>query len=66
MHINEGSADRIIRVMVGLALLALYFVGPRTSWGLIGIVPLLTGIVGICPLYSILGRSTCKLAANRT
>jgi hypothetical protein len=55
MAANEGSLDRILRIAVGLALLSIVFVGPQTLWGLIGIVPLLTGLVGYCPLYSLLG-----------
>lgn len=56
---NEGSIDRILRIIVGIVLIALVFVGPRTPWGWIGIVPLLTGLVGMCPLYSLLGINTC-------
>lgn len=56
---NEGSVDRIIRVMIGLLLLALTIIGPSTLLGLIGIVPLITGIVGYCPLYQMLGIRTC-------
>ena len=56
---NVGGADKIIRVLVGLVLLSLIFVGPKTLWGLIGLVPLLTGLMGTCPLYSILGMNTC-------
>ncbi|MEZ4460533.1 MAG: DUF2892 domain-containing protein [bacterium] len=59
MKRNEGTADRAIRVVLGLVLLSLVFVGPKTLFGLIGIVPLLTGIVGMCPLYSLLGIKTC-------
>lgn len=58
---NEGAVDRVVRVVLGLALLALVFVGPRTWLGLIGVVPLVTGIVGSCPLYRLLGISTCSL-----
>lgn len=58
---NEGTVDRALRVLVGLGLLALVFVGPQTPWGWIGIVPLLTGLVGICPAYSLLGIRTCSL-----
>ena len=58
---NEGTIDRTLRVLVGLVLLALVFVGPQTPWGWIGIVPLLTGLVGICPAYSLLGIRTCSL-----
>ena len=56
---NEGSLDRLLRVIVGLFLIALVFVGPHTPWGWIGIVPLLTGIVGFCPAYTLLGGRTC-------
>lgn len=56
---NEGSLDRLLRVIVGLVLIALVFVGPQTPWGWIGIVPLLTGIVGFCPAYTLLGIRTC-------
>jgi hypothetical protein len=58
---NEGTADRTVRVLLGIVLLSLTFVGPRTPWGLIGLVPLLTGILGICPLYSLVGISTCPM-----
>lgn len=61
---NVGTIDRIIRIIIGLALLALTVVGPKTMWGLIGIVPLLTALVGFCPLYPIIGISTCKEAAS--
>jgi hypothetical protein len=57
---NEGHLDRGIRVVLGLALLTLVFVGPRTLWGLLGLVPLVTGLVGSCPLYRVLGKSTCS------
>ena len=62
---NEGGIDRVVRVVVGLALLALVFVGPKTPWGWIGIVPLLTGLSGRCPLYSVLGMSTCPLGSPK-
>jgi len=58
---NEGIIDRVARVIVGLALLSIVFVGPQTLWGLIGIVPLVTGLVGTCPVYSILGIRTCAI-----
>lgn len=56
---NEHPIDRGIRVALGLALLALVFVGPHTPWGWIGLVPLLTGLLGTCPLYSLVGIDTC-------
>lgn len=57
---NMGNADRLIRTLVGLVLLALVFVGPQTPWGWIGLVPLLTAALGNCPAYSIFGIKTCK------
>ncbi len=61
MKANEGSIDRALRVIAGLVLIALVFVGPQTPWGWVGIVPLLTGLIGWCPLYAILGLNTCPL-----
>lgn len=61
---NEGTLDRVLRVLVGLALLSLVFFGPKTLWGLVGLVPLATGLAGTCPLYSLLGIRTCP--ATRT
>lgn len=55
---NESGVERGFRVVVGLALLLLVFAGPKTPWGLVGVVPLLTGLVGTCPLYTALGVST--------
>jgi hypothetical protein len=46
-------------VVAGLALLSLTVVGPQSLWGLLGLVPLATGLVGVCPAYSLLGTSTC-------
>ena len=57
---NEGNIDRVLRVIAGLVLISMVFYGPMSNWGWIGIVPLLTGIVGSCPVYSILGLSTKK------
>ncbi|MDA8093372.1 MAG: DUF2892 domain-containing protein [Betaproteobacteria bacterium] len=51
--LNEGVADRVIRVIIGIVLLALVFVGPKTPWGWIGLLPLVTGIIGWCPAYSL-------------
>ncbi|MFT3931123.1 MAG: DUF2892 domain-containing protein [Spongiibacteraceae bacterium] len=62
MKPNEGTVDRVLRIIVGLALLALTIVGPKTAWGYIGLVPLLTGLIGYCPLYSVLGLNTCPMA----
>ena len=57
---NVGSADRLFRIVLGLVLIALVFVGPKTAWGWIGVIPLVTGFLRTCPLYSLLGISTCK------
>ncbi len=57
---NEGTLDRTIRIALGIALLAIVFVGPKSLWGLVGVIPLLTGLVGSCPLYSVLHVSTDK------
>lgn len=56
---NVGTVDKVIRIILGLALIALVFVGPQTPWGWIGIILLATGLIGICPLYSVFGINTC-------
>ena len=61
MLANEGAIDRIIRAIVGLVLIALVFVGPQTPWGWVGLIPLVTGIVGFCPAYRIFGLSSCPM-----
>ena len=58
---NEHNVERVIRVVLGLVLLSLVFVGPQTAWGWLGIVPLATGIIGSCPLYTVFGFSTCPM-----
>lgn len=55
---NQAPWDRGLRVAFGVGLLSLTFTGPQTLWGLIGIVPLATGLVGTCPLYRLFGVST--------
>lgn len=59
MKPNVGRVDRVIRIIIGLGLLSLAFVGPQTAWGYIGIVPLLTALVGYCPAYPLFGLNTC-------
>lgn len=56
---NEGVFDRALRVIIGAGLISLAFVGPQTPWGWIGVVPLVTGLIGNCPVYSLLGINTC-------
>jgi hypothetical protein len=58
---NEGMADRALRVIAGAVLLSLVFVGPKTPWGWIGVVPIVTGLVGTCPLYTMFGWRTCPM-----
>lgn len=55
---NVGTLDRAIRIVLGLALISLTFVGPHSLLGLVGLIPLATGLVGFCPLYRLLGLST--------
>jgi hypothetical protein len=59
---NVGTYDRVFRVVLGTGLIALalgWFPGYQTGWGWVGLVPLVTGIVGSCPVYSVLGLNTC-------
>ena len=61
---NVGSIDRVVRIILGIALIGLFFAYPNASWryfALIGIIPLLTAFMGTCPLYSIFGLSTCPV-----
>jgi hypothetical protein len=57
---NEGILDRVIRVMLGITLLALVFVGPKSAWGFVGLFPLATGFLGSCPAYTLFGVSTLR------
>ena len=58
---NEGTIDRALRIIAGLVLISLVFIGPQTVWGWIGVVPLITGLVGYCPAYRLLGINTCAM-----
>ncbi|MBS1153398.1 MAG: hypothetical protein H6Q89_5096 [Myxococcaceae bacterium] len=58
---NEHVVERVIRVVLGLVLIALVFTGPQTPWGLLGLIPLATGLLGSCPLYTLFGISTCAM-----
>lgn len=61
---NVGPVDRILRIVAGLVILSLFFIYPGAWWRyytLIGVVPLLTGLMSSCPLYSILGITTCPV-----
>jgi hypothetical protein len=58
---NEHDVERVLRVVAGVAILSLAFVGPKTAWGYLGAIPILTGAIGSCPLYTLLGLSTCPM-----
>ena len=60
MKKNVGSVDRVIRLVVGLGLLSIIWVGPQTLWGLLGLIPLATAVTSYCPNYQIFGINTCK------
>ena len=60
MTANVGNLDRALRIIAGLALISLVFIGPQTPWGWIGLVPLFTGIFRFCPAYSLIGANTCS------
>lgn len=63
MNINVGTVDRAARIVVGLGLIALAATGTVGVWGWIGVVPVLTGALGVCPAYSLLGVKTCKTSS---
>jgi hypothetical protein len=63
---NENALDRGLRIVGGLGILSLFFVGPQTPWALLGVIPLVTGLLGSCPLYTLLGVSTCSMKSPRT
>lgn len=58
---NEGTVDRAVRIIGGLVILSLAFVGPQTPWGYLGILPIITGSLGYCPAYSLFGINTCGI-----
>jgi len=60
MKANVGGIDRILRIVAGLALVAWVVLANGPVWAWIGVVPLATGLINFCPLYSILGISSCK------
>lgn len=62
---NEHKVERALRILVGLAVLSLAFVGPKTPWAWLGVVPLLTGALGSCPLYTLFGISTCHVETKK-
>lgn len=56
---NEHALDRVLRICLGAGVLSLAFVGPKSLWALLGLIPLVTGLIGSCPLYTLFGVSTC-------
>lgn len=61
MKRNVASAERVVRVVLGLAVLSLAFIGPKSTWAYLGIIPMATGLIGWCPPYALFGISTCKM-----
>ena len=59
---NVGGIDRVARIVVGVILIALVFVGPQSPWGWIGVIPLATALIGWCPAYTLFGIRTCPTA----
>ncbi|MCM8613052.1 DUF2892 domain-containing protein [Accumulibacter sp.] len=64
MKTNVGGIDKVLRIAVGIALIAMAALGMIGAWGWIGVVPLLTGIFGVCPAYTLLGMNTCPVKRN--
>jgi hypothetical protein len=60
MKQNVHNIERIVRIVVGMTIVSLVFIGPQSSWGWLGLIPLATGIIGWCPPYALFGFSTCK------
>ena len=60
MKKNVHNVERVIRVVIGLAIISLVFIGPQSPWGWLGLIPVATGLTGWCPPYAMLGISTCK------
>ena len=64
MKQNIGNAERVVRVLLGVGIMSLAFWGPESAWAFLGLIPLVTGLVGWCPPYALLGISTCKRPAR--
>ncbi|MGE0812420.1 MAG: DUF2892 domain-containing protein [Vicinamibacterales bacterium] len=62
--VNEHPVERVARVVLGAVLVGLAVMGSIGAWGYIGVVPILTGALGTCPLYSVVGISTCPVKAR--
>ena len=59
MKVNEGAIDRGLRIVAGLVLIGLAATGTVGAWGYVGVIPLVTGAIGMCPIYSLLGIDSC-------
>lgn len=66
MKLNVGGIDRLLRIAAGIVLLALTAMGTIGLWGLVGIVPLTTGLFRFCPVYGLIGLNTCPLSGAST
>lgn len=64
MKANLGQIDRVLRIVLGLVLIALSLMGTIGWWGWLGIIPLITGLMKFCPIYRLLGLSTCKTCSK--
>jgi hypothetical protein len=64
LKVNEHPVERVVRVILGVALVGMAAMGTIGVWGYIGVVPILTGALGTCPLYTVLGFSTCPVKAK--
>lgn len=62
---NMGTLERALRAVLGVVLLALVFVGPQSAWGWIGLVPLITALIGFCPAYKLVGLNTCPVSTRK-
>ena len=62
---NVGIVDKVLRTVLGIALLAMVFFGPQTPWGWLGLIPLATAAMSWCPLYNLLGISTCPVRTGK-
>ncbi len=60
MIANVGTVDRVVRIVLGLALISLVFIGPKTAWGWVGLLPLITAFIKFCPAYTIFKINTAK------
>jgi hypothetical protein len=63
--VNTNKKDRLKRIVAGLAVLSLVFVGPKTSWGFLGLIPLIIGLSGRCPGYLFSGKSSCAVPEHK-